>query len=150
MPAKLYRIKLTEEERIELTEIADAAAGSKERRRRANILLLGDEAEDGPAMTDAEIATALRCRAKTVSRVRQRCFESGPAAAVERAPGSADVLRRKLDGEAEAKLVEIACSEAPEGHARWSLRLLAGRLVELKIVDAVSHSTVGRTLKKTT
>ena len=150
MPAKLYRIKLTKEERTGLIEITDATAGSKERRRRANILLLSDESEEGPAMTDAEIATALRCRPKTIARVRQRCFESGPGSAVERAAGSAGLPRRKLDGEAEAKLVEIACSEAPGGHARWSLRLLAGRLVELEIVDSVSHSTVGRTLKKTT
>ncbi len=150
MPKKLYRIKLTKEERIELIEIADARSGSKERRRRATILLLSDEAEHGPAMTDAEIATALRCRSKTIARVRQRCFESGPMAAVQRATRSTDSSRRKLDGKAEAKLIEIACSEAPEGHARWSLRLLADRLVELEIVDTLSHSTVGRTLKKTT
>ena len=149
MPAKLYRIKLTPEERGELTAIADARSGSKERRRRANILLLSEESEGGPAMTDSEVARALRCRPKTVERVRKSCFERGPAAAVERAPHRPRPSRRKLDGEAEAKLVEIACSEAPEGHARWSLRLLADRLVELKIVGAVSHSTVGRTLKKT-
>ena len=150
MPAKLYRIKLTQEERIELAEIADASSGSKERRRRACILLLSDEAENGPAMTDAEIATALRCRSKTIARVRQRCFESGPTAAVERAVVTSKVPRRKLDGQGEAKLVEIACSEAPEGQARWSLRLLADRLVKLEVVDSISHSTVGRTLKKTT
>ena len=149
MPAKLYRIKLTKEERADLVGIADARSGSKERRRRAAMLLLCDEAEDGPAMTDAEIATALRCRPKTIARVRQRCFGSGPVAAVERAARSTAPPGRKLDGEAEAKLIEIACSEAPEGHARWSLRLLADRLVELEIVDALSHSTVGRALKKT-
>ena len=115
MPVKTYRIKLTEEERSALAEIADAASGSKERRRRANILLLTDESGGGAAMTDAEVARALRCPPRTVARVRQRCFEAGPRTAVER-----------------------------------SLRLIAGRLVELEVVDSISHSTVGRSLIKTT
>lgn len=149
MPAKLYRINLTPEERAELTGVADARSGSKERRRRANILLLSDESGGGPAMTDAEISRALRCRAKTVERVRKNCFERGPEAAVERVPHGPRPRRRTLDGEGEARLVEIACSEAPEGHARWSLRLLAGRLVELEVVGAISPCTVGRVLKKT-
>lgn len=151
MPEKRYRIKLTEEERSQLIEVSDAKKGSKERRRRANVLLLCDETNHGPAMTDAEVARALRCRSKTVARVRQRCFESGVEAAVERAPRASDcdASRRTFDGETEARLVEIACSPAPEGYAHWSLRLLADKLVELEVVEAVSHSTVGRTLKKT-
>lgn len=148
MPAKLYRIQLTSEERKQLTDLAEGEAGGKQRRRRANILLLADESPEGEAMKDADIARAMRCQAKTVERVRKNCFERGVDAAVQRAPNSPQRFRRKLDGEAEARLVEIACSEAPEGHARWSLRLLAGRLVELEVVEEISHSTVGRVLKK--
>ena len=149
MPAKLYRIELSPEERQQLTGIADGETGSKQRRRRANILLLADESPAGEAMKDADIARSMRCQAKTVERVRKNCFEHGVDAAVERAPNAPRRSRRKLDGEAEARLVEIACSEAPEGHARWSLRMRAGRLVELEVVDEISHSTVGRVLKKT-
>lgn len=148
MPAKLYRIKLTDEERHHLTEIADGRSGSPQRRRRANILLLCDESEAGAGLKDEDVAKAQRCRIKTVERVRKNCFERGVDAAVERAPNPRTKPRR-LDGEKEARLVEIACSEAPEGHAKWTLRLLADRLVELEIVDEISHSTVGRVLKKT-
>ena len=149
MPAKKYRIILTDEERRQLLDIADAEKGSKERRKRANILLLTDESGEGAAMTDLEISRALRCRAKTVERLRKNCFEHGPASAVERASHGARPSKRKLDGEGEARLTELACSKAPEGHANWSLNLLASGLIELEVVDTISPSTVGRTLKKT-
>jgi hypothetical protein len=149
MPRKKYRIALTTEERDSLVAKADEGGGSKELRRRANILLLSDESPGGGGMKDADIARALRCRAKTVERARKRCFEEGVEAALERRPLAPKPGRKKFDGRAEAQLVEIACSEAPEGHAKWSLRMLADRVVELEIVDGVSHTTVGRVLKKT-
>jgi hypothetical protein len=148
MPAKIYRIALTQQERVELRGIADAGSGSKERRRRAKILLLADEGAGGPAFKDADIMAAEGCRSETVAKVRKRCFESGVEACVERRlPPPRH--RRKLDGRGEAELFKIACGPAPQGHARWSLRLLADRLVELEVVDAISHSTVGEALKKT-
>jgi hypothetical protein len=147
MPKK-HRIALTIQERTELSEIADGAKGSKERRRRANILLMADESEAGAAMTDEAVAKAVRCRSNTVARIRKICYQQGVEAALERTPSSR-VQEPKLDGRGEAKLIEIACSRAPEGHARWSLRMLADRLVELEVVDEISHTTVAETLKKT-
>ena len=145
---KLYRVALSEEERKALGRIVRSRAAAQ-KRTRAHLLLLADEAQEGGGRTDADIASILNVGTATTERVRKRCVLEGLEAALEHKP-QANRKPRKLDGEAEAKLVMIACSEPPEGQARWTLKLLGERLVELEIVDGISRETVRRTLKKTT
>jgi len=113
----------------------------------ARILLKADAGADGPGWGDAAIAEALECSAATVARVRKRFAEGGLDAAVHRKK-PAGRQYRKLDGAQEARLVALACSAPPGGKARWTLKMLADKLVELEVVDAVSDETVRRTLKK--
>ena len=112
------------------------------------ILLKADQSPEGPGWVDEKIAEAVETSQPTVSRVRKQYFEEGLEAALNRGAPNRE-YQRKLDGEQEARLVALACSEPPEGQARWSLRLLADKLVELEIVEEVSYQTVRRTLKKT-
>ena len=144
---KKYHVTLNEEERVLLKGIHEGRS-AKTRRQRAHILLLADENRADGGRTDADIASVLGVGTATVERVRKRCVMEGVEAAIERRP-QANRRRRALDGVAEAKLVTLACSEPPEGFARWNLRLLADTMVELEYVEAVSHETVRRTLKKT-
>jgi hypothetical protein len=149
MPAKKYIVTLTPEERDHLTGLVSAGKRSARTVTRARVLLLADAAEGGPAWEDARIAGALGCGHRTVERVRQRFVEHGPDAALHHQPQCRPSAAPKLDGAAEARLIAVACSAPPEGRAAWSLRLLAGRLVELQVVEAVSRETVRRVLKKT-
>lgn len=141
---KRYVVNLTAAEREVLSQLVARERVSGLKRMRANILL---KADDG--MTDAEIADDLDVALVTVERVRRRCVERGIEACLDRKPQDNPSRPRKLDGAAEAHLVRLACSDPPTGRARWTLSLLAGRLVELKIFDSVSKSTVQRGLKKT-
>jgi transposase len=114
----------------------------------ARVLLQSDEAKGAPGRTDAEIAAVLNLSIRTVERVRQRFVEEGLQAALVPKP-SPRIYRRALDGAQEAHLIALACSAPPEGKRRWTLRLLAARLVELDYAEAVSYETVRRVLKKT-
>jgi transposase len=114
----------------------------------ARILLKADTDSAAPAWSDEAIGEALQVHSATVARVRQRFVEEGLEAALRPRPSKRQYAR-KLDGAAEAHLLAIACGPAPAGQARWSLRLLADRLVELEHVDSISHETIRRTLKKT-
>src|ERR1700682_6370356 len=145
---KVYRVKLTCEERAELQALLSKGKAAARTLTHARILLKTDEGVDGPRLTDDEIAEAVEVNRSTVERVRIRCVEGGAAAALRPRP-SRQVHPRKLDGVQEAHLVTLACSPAPKGRARWSLRLLADKLVELEVVDDVSYETVRQTLKKT-
>jgi transposase len=107
-----------------------------------------DQSPEGPAWVDEEVAQAVEVSQPTVSRVRKHYFEEGLEAALNRRAPNRE-YHRKLDGKQEARLIALACSEPPEGQARWSLRLLAERMVELEVVDDLSYQTVRRTLKKT-
>lgn len=144
---KRYRVVLSEEERVDLQALVNGNA-SAPRRRHAHILLLADEARARGGLPDSEIASVLGIGRATAERVRKRCVEEGIEAALERRQ-QVNRKPRKLDGAAEAKLIALACSAPPEGHARWTLKLLGERLVELKIVDSIGPETVRRTLKKT-
>jgi hypothetical protein len=148
MPAKKYRITLTETERQLLRERIAAGHATAQSLMHARILLKADEGPDGPAWKDDQIVTALEISRPTVERVRRRYAEAGLEAALERRP-TRRVYRRKLDGELEAHLVALACSEAPPGRSGWSLRLLADRMVALYDLDGVSYETIRRALKKT-
>jgi transposase len=142
---KLYVVNLTDDERAALTELTTRARVAGVKRLRASILLKADE-----GLADQEIAEDLEVGLATVERVRKRSCERGLAGALDRKPQDRPSRPRKLDGVSEAKLAQIACSAPPEGHARWTLTLLADRLVELQVFESVSKSTIQRGLKKTT
>lgn len=148
MPAKLYRVTLTSEEREELTALVNTGKGQARRLRRARILLMADEAQAGGGWKDADIAKALAAAARTVERTRQVCVEQGIEAALNHTRPSKS-RSKVLDGEAEAHLIQLACSPAPDGRAEWSMQLLADKLIELEVVNTVSRETVRTTLKKT-
>jgi hypothetical protein len=145
---KRYRVTLTEQERQRLTKLVSTGRGAAKKLRRARLLLLADEAEGGPAKSDPEIVEALGCGRAMVERVRKQFVEEGLEHALQ-PPPRRRVYERRLDGTGEAHLVALACSAPPEGRARWTLRLLSDRMVELEYVEAISHETVRCTLKKT-
>jgi transposase len=144
---KKYIVRLTSEERERLNGLVSKGRASARKIGRARVLLTVDA--DGPNWTDQQAADAFGMRANTVADIRERFVEEGLDRALERKKPDEPPRRRKLDGAGEARLIAMACGEAPEGRARWTLRLLAGQLVELAIVDGISHETVRRTLKKT-
>ena len=143
-----YVVRLTGEEREELESLVNRGRVAAEKRRRAQILLKADAGAEGSGPTDPEVGNALDGGVATVHRVRQAYVEEGLQAALSRKPAVRQ-RERKLDGDGEARLVAVACSPAPEGRARWTLRLLADKLVELEVVDTIDKETVRRTLKKT-
>lgn len=145
---KRYVVTLTAEERWALQGLIAAGKASARKLTRARILLKADRVPEGPGWNDEEIIEGLEVGHATVERVRQQFVEEGLEAALERRKPRRD-YRRKLDGDAEAHLIALACGEAPEGRARWTLRLLGERMVALEYVDTISHETVRRTLKKT-
>jgi transposase len=147
--AKKYLVTLTPDERARLTAMMAAGKRSALTLTRARILLKADQADGGPAWDDAQIAEALDCGLRTVERVRQRFVERGLDQALGRKPQDRPSRERKFDGAAEARLIALACSPPPEGRARWTLKLLADKLVELEVFDSVSNETVRRVLKKT-
>ena len=146
--AKKYRVGLTEEEQEELKALVSKGRAAAYKQTHARILLLSDENQADDPMMDQEIARALNVGTATVERVRRRCLEEG----VEAALGRQEQLnrrRKKLDGEGEAHLIALACSQPPEGRVSWTLQMLADGLMEREIVDSISTETVRRTLKKT-
>ena len=145
---KSYHVRLTETERGHLSDLIAAGTAPARKLLHARILLKADEGPAGPAWVDVRIAEAVEVSQPTVSRVRKQYVLEGLEAALQRRAPTRE-YERKLSGEHEARLIAVACSAPPAGHARWSLRLLAGKLVELAITDAVSYQTVRRTLKKT-
>jgi hypothetical protein len=149
MPQKRYLVTLTADERRDLAKLVSAGRRSARTLTRARILLKADQADGGPAWDDARIAEALGGGHRTVERVRQRFVERGLAAARAHRPQDKPSRERKFDGAAGARLIALACSEPPAGRARWALKLLADKLVELEVFESVSDETVRRVLKKT-
>ena len=146
---KKYLVTLTADERAWLTDLVSAGKRSALTITRARILLKADQADGGPAWLDADIAEALDCGLRTVERVRQRFVERGPDDALTHKEQQTPRRQRVFDGAAEARLIALACSTAPNGRRRWTLRMLADKLVELEVVPAVSTETVRRVMKKT-
>lgn len=144
---KKYIVRLTDEERKELESLLNTGKAAAYKIKHANILLQIDA--DGPAWSDEQAAKVFRCHQNTVRNVRQRLVEKGMKAGLERKEQEFPSRAKILDGTAEAHLIALACSDAPEGRSRWTLELLAGKLVELNIVESVSYRTVQRVLKKT-
>lgn len=145
---KRYLVTLTLKERAELQAMVSRGTAAARKLVRARILLLADEAEGGPGKSDPEIAAALGCGRATVERVRKQFVEEGLEATLVPKP-TTRTYENRLDGKAEAHLVAMVCGAPPEGRGRWTLRLLADRMVALGYVEVVSHETVRRTLKKT-
>jgi hypothetical protein len=146
---KEYVLKLTAEERVELEGLVRKGKATGWKIQRAQALLKCDQGRAGPGWTDERAAEAFGCTTRSLQSWRKQAVERGPLSLLERQPRSLPT-RRKLDGEKQARLVALACSKPPKGQARWTLNLLAGRLVELKVVDSISYETVRRALKKTT
>jgi transposase len=143
---KKYIVRLTDEERSPLTELTRKGNAAAYKIRQAQILLKADA--DGPAWADERIAESFAVSVNTVHGVRQRLVEQGLEAALNRKTQARPSRPPLLDGEGEARLIALRCSEPPAGHARWTLRLLADQAVALDIVEAISHETVRQTLKK--
>ena len=145
---KKYRVTLEAEEREYLRQLLSKGKADVRRLKHAQVLLAADEAEDGPGYKDAEIAATVSVGTATVERVRRRFVEEGLELALSPYRTPKRQYATKLDGEAEARLIAIACSSPPEGRSRWTLSMLADRMVELKHVDCVSRETVRQALKK--
>jgi transposase len=145
---KVFVVRLAEAERSELDGLVRKGKASALTIARARILLKVDQGKDGEAQTDAQVAEALSVAAKTVFNVRRRWMEDGLETALRRKKQDCPSRPRKLDGQAEAKLVAACCGPAPQGRARWTLRMLADKLVELQAVESISPETVRGTLKK--
>lgn len=145
---KKYVVTLTDEERERLQAVLSRGKTAARRLTHARILLKADMVGDGPGWKDDRIAEALEVGRATIERVRKQFVEEGLDAALERRPSRRE-YRRKLDGDGEAHLIALACQEPPEGRSRWTLQLLADRMVALEYVDEISYQTVRRTLKKT-
>lgn len=144
---KKYVVRLSDEERRELIEVVRKFSGTSQKVRRAQVLLKADA--DGPNWTDQRIADAFSCRTKTVENIRQRLVERGFRETLDGGKPSQPPVPKLLDGIQEAQVIALRLGPPPKGYANWSLRLLARQVVELQLVDSVSHETIRRTLKKT-
>lgn len=144
---KRYVVRLSVEERDQLEGLVNRGREAAYRRRHAQILLLVDEGEHGPCLIDREAAERVGCSRRTVEQIRERCVCEGLQSALERRKRSRE-RSRVLDGDGEARLVSLACSEPPPGRARWTLRMLGDRLVELEVVESISTEAVRQVLKK--
>ena len=145
---KKYVVKLREAERVELNKILSNGNAAAKKHKIAKVLLRADSSAGGVGISDERIKNEVEVSAKTIIRLRQKFVEGGLDKVFEK-KFTPRLSRRKFKGDEEAKLIALCCSEPPEGYARWSLRLLADRVVELGIVETVGHMTIQQTLKKT-
>jgi hypothetical protein len=146
---KKYIVRLDAEECCRLQHLVRAGKASAYRIRHANILLAVDESESGPKMKDADAARAFGVAARSIESLRKRFVEQGLDAALDRKRQVRPSIERMFDGEKEAKLIALACGPKPQGRTRWTLELLADRVVALNVVEHCSPQTVMRVLKKT-
>ena len=144
---KRYVVKLTSDERDQLERLINRGREAAYRRRHAQVLMLVDEGEYGPGLFDRDAAERTGFTRRTVEQIRERCVTEGLPEALERKKRSRS-RTQKLDGEGEARLISLACSDAPEGYARWTLHMLADQLIELNVVESISHECVRQVLKK--
>ena len=144
-----YRVTLTKEEREDLEAMTRRGKAHARRFIHARALLLCDAGADGPAWNVADVATALGVTSRAIEHLKKRFVEEGFEAALERKPREKPPREVIFDGAFEARLIALACSDAPDGRRRWTIRLLADKAVELSFAESVSHMTVQRVLKKT-
>jgi hypothetical protein len=144
-----YRVKLTQEEVKELGSLIKKGSHTSQTYRAAYILLNCDEGDYSLGKTsNIKTSEVLKISMRTIDRVKQKCVEGGIERALERAESSR-VYEKKIDGDVEAKLVSLCCSSPPEGRAKWTVRLLADKMVELQYVESISHVSVHHIFKKT-
>ena len=144
-----YRIKLTQAEVSELSSIIKRGSHTTQTYRAAYVLLNCDEGEYSRGkLTNEQIASVLKIGMRTIDRIKEKCVEGGLERALERAE-STRIYDKKVDGDLEAQIVHLCCSEPPEGFSRWTLRMLSNKVVESGYVDSLSHVSVHNTLKKT-
>ena len=148
MPAKQYIVSLTQEERIALKKLTTTGKASARKINHAQILLKADINQPKGGCTDQQISEALNISTRTIERVRQRLVEESLENALNPRPKKSLKLT-KIDGEAEAHLIALACSQVPQGYNRWTLRLLAEEMVTLEYIESISYETVRQVLKKT-
>jgi len=148
-PNKRYVVRLERSERERLQRMVSVGKGAARKLTHARVLLQADQSTEGPGWTDERIAEGLGVTTRTIEQIRQRFVEEGLESALERKKRCRPAVEPLLDGAKEARLMAVSCSRPPEGRRRWTLRLLADRLVQLNIVDSISYETVRRTLKKT-
>jgi hypothetical protein len=144
---KKYIVRLSKREREELSDVTKRLKGSSQKVRRAQILLKADVR--GPNWNDAKISEACSCRVQTVENLRKRMETEGFRVALDGKPRQRAPREKSLDGKQEAKVIAMRLGKPPKGYANWSLRLLAERVVELGLVESISHETIRQTLKKT-
>lgn len=146
---KKWMVRLEAEERERLRQLVRVGKAAVYKIRHANVLLAVDESEEGPGCADGQVAETLQIGVRSIESLRRRFVEEGLESALGRKKREAPSIERMFDGAKEAKLIAVACGPKPKGRARWTMQLLADRVVELKIVDHCSRETVRRTLKKT-
>jgi transposase len=144
-----YIVELTSEERKELSELVSKGKAAARKITHARVLLQSDRSANGPSWTDKQISEALGVHINTIHGIRRRFVEHGLGAALDRKKQDRPSRQRLVDGDLEAHLIALRCGDPPEGADRWTLRLLADKLVELEIVPSISHETVRQVLKKT-
>jgi transposase len=147
--AKRYIVRLSDEERMQVTGLLGKKVLAAQKRKRAEVLLKADASQGGPAWVDSRIAEAFEVSVVTVENLRKSYVLEGLDATIERKKPCRSSRQPVLDGEKEARLVALCCGTVPGGHGRWTLRLLADKLVELQIVESISYETVRQALKKT-
>ena len=146
---KKYIVRLSPEERAILKKLLTSGRGSGRMFTRVRILLKADQSKAGPAWPDERISEAFDVTVQTIEKVRKQLVEEGFDSILSRHPYVQKVSRKKIDGDVEAHLIALCCSEPPKGRVRWTLRLLADKVVELGYVDSISYEAVRQTLKKT-
>jgi transposase len=146
---KKYIVRLSREERATLKKLLTSGRGSGRVFTRVRILLKADQSDEGPGWSDEKISEAFDVTVQTIERVRKQLVEEGFGAVLSRHRYTQKVSRKKIDGDVEAHLIALCCSEPPTGRVRWTLRLLADKVVELGYVDSISYEAVRQTLKKT-
>jgi hypothetical protein len=143
-----YKVTLTKSEHEQLMDLISKGVHSSQQYRTAYVLLNCDEGKYGEKLTGKEIRQVLKISMRMIDRIKQRFIEEGFEACLERKPVTTTKLP-KIDGDKEAHLIALSCSKAPEGFARWSLRMLADKMVELKHIEKISHESIRKVLKKT-
>lgn len=146
---KKYIVRLTPEERATLKKLLTSGRGSGRMFTRVRILLKADQSDEVTSWPDEKISEAFDVTVQTIEKVRKQLVEEGFEAVLSRHPYTQKVSRKKIDGDVEAHLIALCCSEPPKGRVRWTLRLLADKVVELGYVDSISYEAVRQTLKKT-
>jgi transposase len=146
---KKYIVRLSPEELATLKKLLTSGRGTGRLFTRVRILLKADQSDEGPAWPDEKISEAFDVTVQTIEKVRKQLVEEGFDAVLSRHPYTQKVSRKKIDGDVEAHLIALCCSEPPKGRVRWTLRLLADKVVELGYVDSISYEAVRQTLKKT-